>query len=265
MKKRLMFILLTLIISFILLGCSELIEKEDLQNDNNLNTYKKIRYVILNDEYGELYKIYYYGIDDAIITVDGNNYDFEQAILTETLTLDQILLEMELYAELNDGGTEIYKDSGSRKYFNDSYTIIKCHTIDRNRDIYIGDSEMEYQEDFCEFKITDAEIKLQEEVEKMEEVNKIIIRNIHSNKIVKSITDKNIISDIIKIFSRSIESTLPVNLEGSNLVIQFYDSDNKMVTSMSVWNSGYFGFSNNKEYFVCNNDMGIFEEILRIN
>ena len=37
---------------------------------------------------------------------------------------------------------DMYKDGGSMIYQYDTYTIIKCHTIDGNRDVYIGTKEM---------------------------------------------------------------------------------------------------------------------------
>lgn len=46
---------------------------------------------------------------------------------------------------LNDGGTKIYK--------NDNMTLIECHRTSTegkyNEDIYIGDENLEFSEDFC--------------------------------------------------------------------------------------------------------------------
>ena len=118
------------------------------------------------------------------------------------------------------------------------------------------------EEGFCKFKTTDAEIKLQEEIKKMKDTEKIIIRNTNTNKILKTITNKDKIKNIIDMFSRSIESTLIVTSEGTNLVIQMYDGDNKLLTSMNVWKSGYFGFMYDKEYFVMKKDIDIFKDMI---
>lgn len=262
MKNKIFIIFLVSFVSFTLLGCSNQIKDDNLISSDSLHTEKKMRYVIMEDENGDMYKIYYYGIDSAMITVGDNNYDFEQAILTGTLTLDEILAEMKLYAELNDGGTEIYRDNGSRKYFSDSYTIIKCNTVDGNRDIYIGNNEMVMEEGFCKFKITDAEIKLQREVEKMKSTEKIIIRNTSSHNILNTITDSNKIKSIIDMISHGIESTLLVTSEGTNLVIQMYDGNNKLLVSIYVWKSGYFGFEYDKEYYIDSDDIAIFKSII---
>lgn len=265
MKKKLLTIFLIPFLSFTLVGCNNQEEDNNLIKNDDLYVEKKTRYVIMEDENGNMYKIYYYGIDSAMITVGEDSYSFEQAILTGTLTLDEILAEMKLYAELNDGGTKIYRDSGSRKYFNDSYSIIRCNTVDGNRDIYIGDNEMVMEEGFCKFKITDAEIKLQEEVEKMKSSKKIIIKNTYTHKILNTITDSSKINSIIDMISRGIESTLPVTSEGTNLVIQMYDDDNKLLTSIDVWRSGYFGFDGGKEYFIIDDDEDIFKDMIRVN
>ena len=37
---------------------------------------------------------------------------------------------------------DMYKDGGSMIYQYSSYTIIKCHTLNGNRDVYIGAKDM---------------------------------------------------------------------------------------------------------------------------
>lgn len=48
---------------------------------------------------------------------------------------------------------EIYKDGGTKIYKNDTTTIIACHALleneKYNEDIYIGDENLEFQQDFC--------------------------------------------------------------------------------------------------------------------
>ena len=234
-------------------------EVEDLQ------TEEIIRYVIMENDNGDKYKIYYYNIDNAIITVDENSYDFEQTILTGTLTLNEILNDMELYAELNDGGTKIYKGNENGKYLTDSYSLIRCNTVDGNRDVYIGKYDMNYEEGFCKFKTTDAEIKLQEEVDKMKPTRKIIVKNTANNKIINKITDEDKIKEIVDMLSHSTESTLLVTSEGTNLVIQMFDEDNKLITFINVWKSGYFGFEYDKEYYISKEDIGVFNNIIKNN
>ena len=65
------------------------------------------------------------------------------------------MLFRSLEAELNDGGTKIYEDADN--YTDNGLTLIKCNTLDGNRDIYIGPKDMEYQESFC--KNPDSSVK----------------------------------------------------------------------------------------------------------
>ena len=38
--------------------------------------------------------------------------------------------------------SDMYKDGGSMQYNYENYIIIKCHTIDGNRDVYIGTKDL---------------------------------------------------------------------------------------------------------------------------
>lgn len=37
---------------------------------------------------------------------------------------------------------DMLKDGGTMMYNNDNYTIIKCHSLDENRDVYIGSKDV---------------------------------------------------------------------------------------------------------------------------
>lgn len=62
--------------------------------------------------------------------------------------IDSIVDELDYVTELNDGGTTIYQ--GFSNIINKDITLIKCHTLAGNRDIYIGLDYMEYEEGFCQ-------------------------------------------------------------------------------------------------------------------
>lgn len=49
--------------------------------------------------------------------------------------------ELSLYGELNDGGTKIYKSEEK------DVTVVVCHTISGNEDIFIGDYNMQFDSD----------------------------------------------------------------------------------------------------------------------
>lgn len=264
--KNRLFALSISILCLLLVGCDK--EKKTYNDsEENIDSPTKdiARYVIMEDNNGEKYKIYYYGIESAMLTVDDNNYDFEQAILTDTFTLDEIFEEMKLYTTLNDGGTKIYEIEESNKYFTDSYRVVRCHTTDGNRDIYIGNSEMLKEEGFCEFKTTEDEIKLQEEIKKLSSVKKIIVSTANETKIKKTIADKDDIKNIIEILSHGTEMTLPVTSESNNLVLKMFNEDNKLISTIYLWtngNKGFFGFELDKSYYISSEDNKTIKEII---
>lgn len=77
------------------------------------------------------------------ITIDGATLKdyFSKTYQTFNDSINSLINNMELI--------DIYKDGGTRLYKNDTISIIKCNTIDGNKDIYIGDINLEYQENYC--------------------------------------------------------------------------------------------------------------------
>lgn len=109
------------------------------------------------EKYLELdnYNIYVYCLDDLILFQDDDLIDLKYKIQDDEKYLDELINGLKLVAELNDGGTKIYKDTDN--YTNNGLTLIKCNTLDGNKDIYIGPKDMEYQESFC--KNPDSSVK----------------------------------------------------------------------------------------------------------
>lgn len=95
------------------------------------------------------YSIYYYGLSQATININNYDYDFYEAINENKIDLETIIADLTIAAKLWDGGTIIYRDGGTRKYATSTYTILKCNTLAGNKDLYIGDETMEYEDNFC--------------------------------------------------------------------------------------------------------------------
>lgn len=91
--------------------------------------------------------------DNRIIYLAGNLYEFyvyDSSNQKQTLkeyantwqTLDDIVkhitANLNLYGELNDGGTKIYKSK------DENTTIVVCHTVSGNQDVFIGDYNMQF-------------------------------------------------------------------------------------------------------------------------
>ena len=108
------------------------------------NNKKKTK--ILNNQ--ELYKnnsdfdLYYYGLDEVNIFVDNKTMSLEEALKSGKMTIDGILAKAN--KDVNNGiiKEERYKDGGTAEWYYEDYTIIKCHSLDGNRDVYIGIPEM---------------------------------------------------------------------------------------------------------------------------
>ncbi len=66
----------------------------------------------------------------------------EDALRSGKMTIDGILIKAN--QDVSDGTirSEVYKDGGTTEWYYDTYTIIKRHSLDGNRDVYIGVPEM---------------------------------------------------------------------------------------------------------------------------
>ncbi len=99
------------------------------------------------------YALYYYGLDEVNVFVDGKEMPLETALRMGMITLDGIVakanndVKVSEEIELQSGEIQtfrevlptsiMYKDGGTIEYHYNGYTIIKMHTLDGNRDLYI--------------------------------------------------------------------------------------------------------------------------------
>ena len=109
---------------------------------------KKIK--ILNDtdiyKYNSDVDLYYYGLEEVNVKVDNKTMTLEEALRSGKMTIDGLLIKAN--KDVSDGTikSEIYKDGGTTEWYYKDYTIIKCHSLDGNRDVYIGIPEMRLKE-----------------------------------------------------------------------------------------------------------------------
>ena len=87
------------------------------------------------DEHDIDYNLYYYGLHDVYVTVDGITIPLIEALRYGKVTIDGIVA--------NCIGGVSYDDGGSVLYDFGDYRIIKYHTLDGNRDVYIGTKDMD--------------------------------------------------------------------------------------------------------------------------
>ena len=84
------------------------------------------------------YNLYYHGLKDVIITVDGEKHALAHALKRGKITMSAILAKAN--QDVSDGVIQDlrYKDGGSAVFKYPDYTIVKYHTLDGNDDMYIG-------------------------------------------------------------------------------------------------------------------------------
>ena len=75
---------------------------------------------------------------DVQIVIDDKTYSLEEALNGNMITIEKIIEKAN--QDLPD--TSSYDEGGSKVYKYDTYTIIKLHTIDGNRDVYIGNEKL---------------------------------------------------------------------------------------------------------------------------
>lgn len=88
------------------------------------------------------FNLYYYGVDEVTVKVNNKTMPLEEALKSGKVTLQGIVVKAnkDLDAKVIKG--DMYRDGGSMIYQYDGYTIIKCHRLDGNRDVYIGTKDM---------------------------------------------------------------------------------------------------------------------------
>lgn len=78
-----------------------------------------------------------------MITIKGFTIPLEMALEKSRITLNGIVANCS--QDVLDGVLEeiVYKDGGSQVHKYPEYTIIKYHTLDGTRDVYIGSTDMD--------------------------------------------------------------------------------------------------------------------------
>ena len=106
----------------------------------------------------------------------------------------------------------------------------------------------------CNYKEGNVMKKIDDKiVEKISLTKKIIVENSRTNNIKKEITDTKKIEQILDIISKGYEIEATVTTESSNWYLLLYDLDNKLLSKVWVWESGYYVFKNDKEYSLYEN------------
>ena len=85
--------------------------------------------------------IYTYCLDEMEVDIDDNRVKLDEYISNNDNWVEYLTSKLDNVDTLYDGGTKIYKG--------DNITIIKCNTLDGNKDVYIGNEDLEFKQNFC--------------------------------------------------------------------------------------------------------------------
>lgn len=89
-------------------------------------------------QYSQDYDLYYYGLEEVNVKVNGKEMPLETALREGYITLNGLIIK----ANKDFPDAISYDDGGTLEYHYENYTIIKCHKLDGNRDVYIGTKNM---------------------------------------------------------------------------------------------------------------------------
>lgn len=105
---------------------------------------KKIKILNNKDLYesNSDYDLYYYGLDEVNVEVDNKIISLEEALKSGKITIDGIIIK----ANQDDSNgiieSDMYKEGGTMEYYYDTYTIVKKHSTNGDRDVYILRSDL---------------------------------------------------------------------------------------------------------------------------
>lgn len=95
--------------------------------------------------------IYTYCLDSIQINDGTTLTELKDFYQENNKVLEEMINTLTLVDTYKDGGSKLYRDNGDTDFTNNGLSIIKCHTIDGNQDIYIGPKSMGYETTFCEY------------------------------------------------------------------------------------------------------------------
>jgi hypothetical protein len=88
-------------------------------------------------------------------------------------------------------------------------------------------------------------------IEKLSLTTKIEVVSQYGSEERATITDKEEIMDIVNRISGAKKNTAKiVTSEANKWILYMYDADDYLIYSIAVWETGYIGFDNEKEYYI---------------
>lgn len=106
---------------------------------NNVTSKEKV-----ND-----YTIYYKNIKNANVEINDTLIPLHETLKNKIISRENLKTKLDHASRYGETLKEMYKDGGSTLYKGLSYNVLLCNTINGNKDIYIGDTNLIYEKGYC--------------------------------------------------------------------------------------------------------------------
>lgn len=87
--------------------------------------------------------IYTYCLDSIQVNTQEGYIELKDMFKDGSITIESLTEKMELKSDFKDGGSVLYTNDAN------DLALLKCNTLEGNKDIYIGPKDMEYEPSFC--------------------------------------------------------------------------------------------------------------------
>ncbi len=134
MKKKFMCLIIMLMS---VVGCSKNDNISDITFSNIEDCNRKPELLIGKDDVN----IYTYCINNLKVNINNKQKDLKEYVNSNDNSIERIIETLKVYDVIYDGGTKIYKGN--------NITLIRCNTLEGNKDIYIGNFDMKHKSNFC--------------------------------------------------------------------------------------------------------------------
>ncbi len=88
-------------------------------------------------------------LDEVEIKVGKKSYSLKEALLNSKITIEEITNDLKETIDYNSGQATMYRDATLDLNNFVNISILKCDTEDGNKDYYIGNREMAYNNNYC--------------------------------------------------------------------------------------------------------------------
>ncbi len=86
------------------------------------------------------YDILFYGNQKFYMNFKGEKIELREGLINKTISVDKMLEQAEQDSKNNIASRNLYLDGGSIQYIYDDFSIIKMHSLNGNRNVYIGEN-----------------------------------------------------------------------------------------------------------------------------